>query len=168
MPIRLSTPAIVRIWKLSCSIFKRPFRGISEPPGLPQTSKGRKFLCIFCPKTCSGGNREFKKVSPFALHFCCCQSAKLGFRKRGHHQGRHSAFLIRNYGHQCEDSSWNVFYTGAAPNQQAIPAVEYLMSAAGGSKPLVFTCLKTGQGLEDVITFIREHGMLDKKMRTTH
>lgn len=27
----------------------------------------------------------------------------------------------------------NVFYTGAAPNQQAIPAVEYLMSKEGGS-----------------------------------
>jgi len=27
----------------------------------------------------------------------------------------------------------NVFYTGAAPNQQAIPAVEYLMSEDGGS-----------------------------------
>ncbi|MGV3497439.1 MAG: transporter substrate-binding protein, partial [Hydrogenophaga sp.] len=27
----------------------------------------------------------------------------------------------------------NVFYTGAAPNQQAIPAVEYLMSKDGGS-----------------------------------
>jgi urease accessory protein len=37
-----------------------------------------------------------------------------------------------------------------------------------GSKPFVFTCLKTGQGLEDVIAFIKEHGMLDKKKRTTH
>ena len=26
-----------------------------------------------------------------------------------------------------------MFYTGAAPNQQAIPAVEYLMSKDGGS-----------------------------------
>jgi urea transport system substrate-binding protein len=34
--------------------------------------------------------------------------------------------------YEGEESSWNVFYTGAAPNQQAIPAVEYLMSAAGG------------------------------------
>jgi urea transport system substrate-binding protein len=31
-----------------------------------------------------------------------------------------------------EESSRNVFYTGAAPNQQAIPAVRYLMSKAGG------------------------------------
>ncbi|OSQ40676.1 urea ABC transporter substrate-binding protein [Thalassospira mesophila] len=32
-----------------------------------------------------------------------------------------------------EESSRNVFYTGAAPNQQAIPAVDYLMSEDGGS-----------------------------------
>src|SRR6187401_2221646 len=31
-----------------------------------------------------------------------------------------------------EELSKNVFYTGAAPNQQAIPAVEYLMSKEGG------------------------------------
>ncbi len=35
--------------------------------------------------------------------------------------------------YEGEESSNNVFYTGAAPNQQAIPAVEYLMSAEGGS-----------------------------------
>ncbi|MBL25992.1 MAG: urea ABC transporter substrate-binding protein [Rhodospirillaceae bacterium] len=35
--------------------------------------------------------------------------------------------------YEGEESSKNVFYTGAAPNQQAIPAVEYLMSAEGGS-----------------------------------
>ena len=34
--------------------------------------------------------------------------------------------------YEGEESSYNVFYTGAAPNQQAIPAVEYLMSDAGG------------------------------------
>jgi urea transport system substrate-binding protein len=35
--------------------------------------------------------------------------------------------------YEGEESSWNVFYTGAAPNQQAIPAVEYLMGKKGGS-----------------------------------
>lgn len=30
--------------------------------------------------------------------------------------------------YEGEESSYNVFYTGAAPNQQAIPAVDYLMS----------------------------------------
>jgi urea transport system substrate-binding protein len=32
-----------------------------------------------------------------------------------------------------EEGERNVFYTGAAPNQQAIPAVDYLMSADGGA-----------------------------------
>ncbi len=35
--------------------------------------------------------------------------------------------------YEGEESSRNVFYTGAAPNQQAIPAVEYLMSKDGGN-----------------------------------
>ena len=35
--------------------------------------------------------------------------------------------------YEGEEASRNVFYTGAAPNQQAIPAVDYLYSAAGGS-----------------------------------
>ncbi|MDO5623527.1 MAG: urea ABC transporter substrate-binding protein [Pseudomonadota bacterium] len=35
--------------------------------------------------------------------------------------------------YEGEELSKNVFYTGAAPNQQAIPAVEYLMSKEGGS-----------------------------------
>ena len=33
--------------------------------------------------------------------------------------------------YEGEESSWNVFYTGAAPNQQAIPAVDYLMNEEG-------------------------------------
>ncbi len=35
--------------------------------------------------------------------------------------------------YEGEESSRNVFYTGAAPNQQAIPAVQYLMSEDGGN-----------------------------------
>ncbi|MFA6013278.1 MAG: urea ABC transporter substrate-binding protein [Desulfobacteraceae bacterium] len=35
--------------------------------------------------------------------------------------------------YEGEELEKNVFYTGAAPNQQAIPAVEYLMSRDGGS-----------------------------------
>jgi urea transport system substrate-binding protein len=34
--------------------------------------------------------------------------------------------------YEGEESQRNVFYTGAAPNQQAIPAVDYLMSEDGG------------------------------------
>ena len=35
--------------------------------------------------------------------------------------------------YEGEESQRNVFYTGAAPNQQAIPAVDYLMSEDGGA-----------------------------------
>lgn len=35
--------------------------------------------------------------------------------------------------YEGEEESRNIFYTGAAPNQQAIPAVDYLMGADGGS-----------------------------------
>jgi urea transport system substrate-binding protein len=35
--------------------------------------------------------------------------------------------------YEGEEQSPNVFYLGATPNQQAIPALEYLMSAAGGA-----------------------------------
>ncbi|HXS15553.1 MAG TPA: transporter substrate-binding protein, partial [Polyangiaceae bacterium] len=35
--------------------------------------------------------------------------------------------------YEGEESSYNVFYTGAAPNQQALPAVEYLMGEKGGN-----------------------------------
>jgi urea transport system substrate-binding protein len=35
--------------------------------------------------------------------------------------------------YEGEESERNIFYTGAAPNQQAIPAVDYLMSEEGGA-----------------------------------
>jgi urea transport system substrate-binding protein len=35
--------------------------------------------------------------------------------------------------YEGEELSKNVFYTGAAPNQQAIPAAGYLMSKEGGA-----------------------------------
>ena len=34
--------------------------------------------------------------------------------------------------YEGEESSHNIFYTGAAPNQQALPAVRYLMTKEGG------------------------------------
>jgi urea transport system substrate-binding protein len=36
--------------------------------------------------------------------------------------------------YEGEESSKNVFYTGAAPNQQAIPAVDYLMNEIGATR----------------------------------
>ena len=44
-----------------------------------------------------------------------------------------NSLLLYPVQYEGEELSKNVFYTGAAPNQQAIPAVEYLMSKDGGS-----------------------------------
>ena len=52
----------------------------------------------------------------------CCRSSR-----------RPTALLFYPVQYEGEELSKNVFYTGAAPNQQAIPAVEYLMSKDGGS-----------------------------------
>jgi len=43
-----------------------------------------------------------------------------------------NGLLFYSVQYEGEESSRNVFYTGAAPNQQAIPAVEYLMGEEGG------------------------------------
>lgn len=40
--------------------------------------------------------------------------------------------------YEGEEISPNVFYTGAAPNQQALPALEYMMSEEGGSAKRFF------------------------------
>ena len=46
---------------------------------------------------------------------------------------QNNSLLFYPVQYEGEELSKNVFYTGAAPNQQAIPAVEYLMSKEGGS-----------------------------------
>ena len=45
---------------------------------------------------------------------------------------RFNGLLFYPVQYEGEESSRNVFYTGAAPSQQAIPAVRYLMSKEGG------------------------------------
>ena len=44
-----------------------------------------------------------------------------------------NALLFYPVQYEGEEQSLNVFYTGATPNQQLIPAAEYLMSEEGGS-----------------------------------
>lgn len=46
---------------------------------------------------------------------------------------KYNGLLFYPVQYEGEESSRNIFYTGAAPNQQAIPALEYLMSAEGGA-----------------------------------
>ena len=45
----------------------------------------------------------------------------------------YNSILFYPVQYEGEESERNVFYTGAAPNQQAIPAVDYLMSEDGGA-----------------------------------
>jgi urea transport system substrate-binding protein len=44
---------------------------------------------------------------------------------------KYNGLLFYPVQYEGEESSKNVFYTGAAPNQQAIPAVDYLMNEVG-------------------------------------
>src|SRR3954452_6492219 len=46
---------------------------------------------------------------------------------------KYNGLLFYPVQYEGQEQSPNVVYTGATPNQQAIPAVEYLMSADGGS-----------------------------------
>ena len=45
--------------------------------------------------------------------------------------------------YEGNESSPNVVYTGAAPNQQILPAVEWLMSKAGGEKKKFYLLART-------------------------
>jgi urea transport system substrate-binding protein len=46
---------------------------------------------------------------------------------------QHNGLLYYPVQYEGEESSRNIFYLGAAPSQQSIPAVRYLMSKEGGS-----------------------------------
>ena len=58
-----------------------------------------------------------------------------------------SSVLFCPVQYEGEELSKNVFYTGAAPNQQAIPAVEYLISEEGGDSNVLFYKQLGNQGL---------------------
>ena len=51
---------------------------------------------------------------------------------------QYDAMLFYPVQYEGEERSLDVFYTGAVPNQQLIPAAEYLMSPEGGSKKKFF------------------------------
>ncbi len=57
---------------------------------------------------------------------------------------KNNGLLFYPVQYEGEECSHNVFYTGAAPNQQAVPAVDYLMSKEGGGYQEV---LSAGNGL---------------------
>ncbi len=65
--------------------------------------------------------------------------------------------------YEGEESSRNVFYTGAAPNQQAIPAVEYLMDEYGAERwVLLGTDYVYPRTTNKILrAFLNEHGVGD-------
>lgn len=74
--------------------------------------------------------------------------------------------------YEGEESSYNVFYTGAAPNQQAIPAVEYLMSEDGGGAErfiLLGTDYVYPRTTNKILRyFLRSKGVSDKDIMETY
>lgn len=74
--------------------------------------------------------------------------------------------------YEGEESSYNVFYTGAAPNQQAIPAVEYLMSEDGGEAKrfvLLGTDYVYPRTTNKILRyFLRSKGVSDKDIWETY
>ena len=67
------------------------------------------------------GRRRCSAAGPRCRASRCCRSSR-----------ELNGLLFYPVQYEGEELSKNVFYTGAAPNQQAIPAVEYLMSKDGG------------------------------------
>ena len=61
--------------------------------------------------------------------------------------------------HEGEESSYNVFYTGAAPNQQAIPATDYYLEELGVEK---FALLGTDYVYPRTTNNILESYLMDK------
>ena len=74
--------------------------------------------------------------------------------------------------YEGEELSQNVFYTGAAPNQQAIPAVEYLMSKeAWGRDPLLparHRLRLPATTNKILLAFLHSKGVNDKDIQETY
>jgi len=74
--------------------------------------------------------------------------------------------------YEGEELSKNVFYTGAAPNQQAIPAVEYLMGKEGGGAKrwvLLGTDYVYPRTTNKILrAFLKSKGVADKDIMETY
>ncbi|PWW31488.1 amino acid/amide ABC transporter substrate-binding protein (HAAT family) [Chromohalobacter israelensis] len=64
--------------------------------------------------------------------------------------------------YEGEESSENIFYTGAAPNQQAIPAVDYLMSQGVERWALLGTDYVYPRTTNKILeAYLKDHGVAD-------
>ena len=69
-----------------------------------------------------------------------------------------------------EESSKNVFYTGAAPNQQAIPAVDYLMNEVGAKRwALLGTDYVYPRTTNKIlVAYLKAHGVKDSDIMVNY
>lgn len=72
--------------------------------------------------------------------------------------------------YEGEESSENVFYTGAAPNQQAIPAVDYLMNQVGVKRwVLAGTDYVYPRTTNKILTaYLKAHGVADSDIMVNY
>lgn len=74
--------------------------------------------------------------------------------------------------YEGEEASRNIFYTGAAPNQQTLPAVEYLMSDQGGGAEqfyLVGTDYVFPRTTNRIVrAYLNEHGIDDDAIKEVY
>ncbi|MDN3516394.1 urea ABC transporter substrate-binding protein [Aquisalimonas lutea] len=74
--------------------------------------------------------------------------------------------------YEGEESSRNIFYTGAAPNQQTLPAVDYLMSDQGGGAErfyLVGTDYVFPRTTNRIVrAYLNEHGIGDEDIEEVY
>ncbi len=72
--------------------------------------------------------------------------------------------------YEGEESSRNIFYTGAAPNQQAVPAVEYLMNVYGIERWVLagtdYVYPRTTNRILEA--FLREQGVAEEDIRVNY
>ncbi|WP_336366037.1 urea ABC transporter substrate-binding protein [Marinobacter sp. C2H3] len=72
--------------------------------------------------------------------------------------------------YEGEESSENVFYTGAAPNQQAIPAVDYLMNQVGVKRWVLagtdYVYPRTTNKILEA--YLKDHGVSEKDIMVNY
>jgi urea transport system substrate-binding protein len=74
--------------------------------------------------------------------------------------------------YEGQEQSPNIFYTGATPNQQAIPAIDYLMSKDGGSAKkfyLVATDYVYPRTTNKILkAYLKKQGIADSDIKTNY
>ena len=72
---------------------------------------------------------------------------------------KHNGLLFYPLQYEGNESSRNIVYTGASPNQQILPAVDWLLSTAGGNRNRFFLYLDRCNGVNIIssLTVFKMH-----------